>query len=697
MQCLTTSPSLTSRTSQLRSAKSSLRVWILTAVAALGLISTSASAQVTVSTTYPPLTQFLWGNSSVNAVGQTAFVNGTGWGYRYMTPKNLSTSPTTKFPVILYLCGGGEAGVDNTAQLTVMYNSAHGALAMVSTANPDNQTNFPCFMVAPQAFPNDTWSSDTAAKVIFDILNTLKAQYPNQIDWTRLYVTGSSLGGIGAYDLPYVLSKPQFFGYNPFAASVPMSGELGYYDGRLPATEPNMPFWVFHAQNDPDVPIATSADYDVGALRSQGFSVVYTRYNTGMHVIWELGYQHPQLLPWMFAQKLGQAAQQPLSNFTLTAGTQPTSTTLNLAGTASTAEGYTGISWTNTTTGQTGNASNPIIPSWSITNLPITGGVNRIQVTASAPNNTALVFTNPTNYGGTLTVNIPYSASSIYGVSNVALNKPAIASTLEGATTSAQYAVDGLTDTRWSSQYYDPQWIQVDLGDTYNILEVDLTWETACGRDYQIQISTDGVLWTPIKSVTGNTTSGLKTYPFAASSLPTGRYVRMYGTTRGTGWGYSLYEFAVYGVLPGATTPPPPPPPPPVNPISNLAFGKPTTVSSTDDPSRTGAQATDGNPATRWASAYGDPQWLSVDLGSNYSISQITLTWETAAGKNYMLQSSLDGVTWTTQTSVTGNTATGQLIYNYPTAFTARYVRMYGTARATYWGYSLWDFSVYGQ
>jgi hypothetical protein len=128
-----------------------------------------------------------------------------------------------------------------------------------------------------------------------------------------------------------------------------------------------------------------------------------------------------------------------------------------------------------------------------------------------------------------------------------------------------------------------------------------------------------------------------------------------------------------------------------------VALNKKVTVSSTDSAQRAGANAVDGNTTTRWSSAYSDPQWIRVDLGATYSISEIDLNWEAAYGKNYLIQTSSDGVNWTTQNNVTGNTTSGLLKYPYATRPSARYVRMYGTARATKKGYSLWEFSVYGQ
>jgi hypothetical protein len=128
-----------------------------------------------------------------------------------------------------------------------------------------------------------------------------------------------------------------------------------------------------------------------------------------------------------------------------------------------------------------------------------------------------------------------------------------------------------------------------------------------------------------------------------------------------------------------------------------VALGKTVTVSSLESTSYPGSNAVDGNTTTRWSSAFSDPQWIEVDLGASYSISEVDLTWETACGSNYLIQVSTDNVNWTTLTTVTGNTSSGLLTYPYASPTAARYVRMYGTARATPYGYSLYEFAVYGQ
>ena len=125
---------------------------------------------------------------------------------------------------------------------------------------------------------------------------------------------------------------------------------------------------------------------------------------------------------------------------------------------------------------------------------------------------------------------------------NIALNKPAFASTVGSGLTAL--AFDGSLCTRWGSFANSPQWIYVDLGARYDLCEAVLRWEVALGKDFQIQVSEDAVNWTTIKSITGN-----RSFENYLPVQGSGRYVRMYGTARGTTYGYSLWEFEVYGKL----------------------------------------------------------------------------------------------------------------------------------------------------
>ncbi|MET9499229.1 discoidin domain-containing protein [Streptomyces sp. NPDC006552] len=129
---------------------------------------------------------------------------------------------------------------------------------------------------------------------------------------------------------------------------------------------------------------------------------------------------------------------------------------------------------------------------------------------------------------------------------NIALGKPVTASSQQttdygDCPCTAAQAVDGKNDTRWASDWSDPQWLRVDLGSRQSFKHVQLNWETSYAKAYTIQTSDDGQNWTTVRQVTdGN--GGVDDFDVTG----TGRYVRVNGTARGTGYGYSLYEFGLY-------------------------------------------------------------------------------------------------------------------------------------------------------
>jgi hypothetical protein len=154
-------------------------------------------------------------------------------------------------------------------------------------------------------------------------------------------------------------------------------------------------------------------------------------------------------------------------------------------------------------------------------------------------------------------------------------NKPATSSSNETSTLNAPKAFDGLTNTRWASAESNTQWISVDLGSQQSITHVRLNWETAYGRAYQIQVSNNGTTWTTIFS----TTTGNGAIDDLTGLSGTGRYVRMYGTQRGTQWGYSLWEMDIFG--------------PATSPVSDTTAPQVTVTSPAN-----GADVTAGVPVT---------------------------------------------------------------------------------------------------
>jgi beta-glucanase (GH16 family) len=127
---------------------------------------------------------------------------------------------------------------------------------------------------------------------------------------------------------------------------------------------------------------------------------------------------------------------------------------------------------------------------------------------------------------------------------------------------------------------------------------------------------------------------------------------------------------------------------------TNIALNKQVSVSSAENASFTGSNAVDGNINTRWSSAFSDPQSLVVDLGADYAVNAVKITWEAAMGKDYRVEISNDQNNWALLKAVSNNTA----LVNQHTGLSGhgRYLRIYGTARSTPYGYSIFELEAYG-
>lgn len=226
---------------------------------------------------------------------------------------------------------------------------------------------------------------------------------------------------------------------------------------------------------------------------------------------------------------------------------------------------------------------------------------------------------------------------------DLALHRPATASTVDTDSNGAGNVTDGDPGTRWSSAFQDEQWVQVDLGSSLSFDRVILTWEQAYAKTYTVQVSQDGSTWTDAKAV-DNTAVPLPFHTSGSASLQnvdfdarTARYVRVFCHTRASSWGSSMWGLSVVDSTAAGT---------------DLALRRKATASSVEQDSNGPANAVDGNPDTRWSSAYEDEQWIQVDLGSPVGFDRVAITWEQAYARTFTIQVSDDGEKWTDVTSV---------------------------------------------
>ena len=331
--------------------------------------------------------------------------------------------------------------------------------------------------------------------------------------------------------------------------------------------------------------------------------------------------------------------------------------------------------------------------------------------------------------------------------------------TASASTGTATAAVDNNMGTRWESAFLDPQWITVDLGESKTVGAVKLYWEGANAKDYSISFSTNGTDFTGELFYTGkaagtrtdlidnlnvncryikmngtarNLTYGYSIWEFEVYPPVTpvftsltiapvksvitlgstkqltavgldqiGNPIAIPGTTNwtvdGTGAsvdGSGLFSSTQKGIYTVTAT---------NGSISNTATvdvipdKENLSLSGTATASSgIAALAIDNDGGSRWESAFTDPQWIVVDLGTKKTITDIIVSWEAANAKDYTIETSDDNIDWSTRIT-NANMAGGNRIDRiFDLNIEARYVRISGTARNLTYGYSIFDFQIFG-
>lgn len=221
---------------------------------------------------------------------------------RILTPLNFK--PGARYPLVVFLHGAGERGDDNEKQLT------WGGSLFADSAN---RVKYPAIVVFPQCPANTWWaplkreekkdslgafriSSDSAMmkplQLVLQFIDTLVKA--GSVDSKRIYVGGLSMGGMGTYDI--IARRPQLF-----AAAIPICGAGD--PNAVKKYRKNLPVWAFHGSAD-NVVLPSNSRLMVGLMQERKMKVRYTEYPGVGHDSWRNAFAEPELLPWLFAQRL---------------------------------------------------------------------------------------------------------------------------------------------------------------------------------------------------------------------------------------------------------------------------------------------------------------------------------------------------------------------------------------------------------
>ena len=212
------------------------------------------------------------------------------------TETKITDNEKVKFPIVIFMHGSGERGNDNEVQIN------HIRELFLDSVN---RKKYPSFILAPQCPLKKKWvesswkvskhimpeKESVPMKMTMHLLEKLLQKYP--IDTKRIYVTGLSMGGFGAWDM--ICRYPQ-----KFAAAIPICGGGDTSKAELIK---DIPVWAFHGSNDKVVKVILTRNM-INALKLAGGTPRYTEYKGVDHDCWINAYKEKDLLKWLFSQKL---------------------------------------------------------------------------------------------------------------------------------------------------------------------------------------------------------------------------------------------------------------------------------------------------------------------------------------------------------------------------------------------------------
>jgi predicted peptidase len=195
-------------------------------------------------------------------------------GYALHVPENAKKE---KKPLIIFLHGSGEKGTD------IELVKVHGPFKYLKTHKLD------AYVLAPQCPENEYWDEEVLYRLVQKVVKD------NNIDEKRIYLTGLSMGGWGAWNL--AIAHPDMF-----AALVPIAG----FVDRVPMLENckigEIPTRIFHGLMDDVVDVNYSVTI-YKKLKPCAKDIELTIFDDANHDSWTRVYDNPEIYEWMLQQK----------------------------------------------------------------------------------------------------------------------------------------------------------------------------------------------------------------------------------------------------------------------------------------------------------------------------------------------------------------------------------------------------------
>jgi predicted peptidase len=204
--------------------------------------------------------------------------------YLEYLPENYNSKDGKKYPLIIFLHGAGERGND------IEKVKVHGIPKLVEQKAEVLQ-KYEFIAISPQCPSGQNWNAINNAliKLIKNCIEELN------VDTSRIYLTGLSMGGFGTWNL--ICKYP-----HAFAAAAPICGGLSGDGSEKLNDITHVPLWVFHGAKDTAVHLSGSAN-PVAKLNELDANVKFTVYPELEHDSWTITYNNPNFYKWLFNQK----------------------------------------------------------------------------------------------------------------------------------------------------------------------------------------------------------------------------------------------------------------------------------------------------------------------------------------------------------------------------------------------------------